>query len=149
MFYKAYVCNNYFITLCIKQAILNTFFHMDGWKMGRNISENFCLFVSEHAFVYFCCSVLSRVWLCDPMDCRPLGYSLCDLCPWDSPGKNTGVGCHFLLQGIFPTQGSNLCLVHLLHWQEDSLPLLPPGKLYLCIKEIKRLKKDKTCLHWL
>ena len=29
------------------------------------------------------------------------------LCPWDSPGKNTGVGCHFLLQGIFPTQGSN------------------------------------------
>ena len=29
------------------------------------------------------------------------------LCPWDSPGKNTTVGCHFLLQGIFPTQGSN------------------------------------------
>jgi len=28
------------------------------------------------------------------------------LCPWDSPGKNTGVGCHFLLQGIFLTQGS-------------------------------------------
>ena len=28
-------------------------------------------------------------------------------CPWDFPGKNTGVGCHFLLQGIFPTQGSN------------------------------------------
>ena len=30
--------------------------------------------------------------------------------PWGSPGKNTGVGCHFLLQGIFPTQGSNLHL---------------------------------------
>ena len=29
------------------------------------------------------------------------------LCPWDYPGKNTGVGCHFLLQGIFPTQGLN------------------------------------------
>ena len=29
------------------------------------------------------------------------------LCPWDSPGKNTGVGCCFLLQGLFPTQGSN------------------------------------------
>ena len=29
------------------------------------------------------------------------------LCPWDFPGKNTEVGCHFLLQGIFPTQGSN------------------------------------------
>ena len=38
---------------------------------------------------------------------RPYG-----LCPWNSPGQNTGVGCHFLLQGIFPTQGSNLGLPH-------------------------------------
>ena len=42
------------------------------------------------------------------------------LCPWDSPGKNTRVGCYFLLQGIFQTQGSN---PRLLHWQVDSLPL--------------------------
>ena len=41
--------------------------------------------------------------LCDPMDCSRL------LCPWDSSGKNTGMGCHSLLQGIFLTQGSNLC----------------------------------------
>ena len=34
------------------------------------------------------------------------------LCPWDFPGKNTGVGCHFLLQGIFLTQGSNPGLLH-------------------------------------
>ena len=34
------------------------------------------------------------------------------LCPWDSPGKNTGVGCHFLLQRIFPTQGLNPDLLH-------------------------------------
>ena len=34
------------------------------------------------------------------------------LCPWDSPGKNTGVSCHVLLQGIFPTQGSNPGLLH-------------------------------------
>ena len=46
--------------------------------------------------------------------------------PWDSPGKNTGVGCHFLLQGIFPTQGSNPRLLCLLHWQAGSLPLVPP-----------------------
>ena len=39
--------------------------------------------------------------LCDPMDCSLPGSS----CPWDFPGKSTGVGCHFLLQGIFPTQG--------------------------------------------
>ena len=40
-------------------------------------------------------------WLC---------LTLCDsrlLCPWDFPGNSTGVGCHFLLQGTFPTQGSN------------------------------------------
>ena len=42
------------------------------------------------------------------------------LCPWDFPGKNTGVGCHFLLRGILPTQKSNLPV---LHWQADSLPL--------------------------
>ena len=40
----------------------------------------------------------------------------------DSPGKNTGVGCHFLLQGIFPTQGLNPHLLHLLYWQADSVP---------------------------
>ena len=47
-------------------------------------------------------------------DClQPHGLSLTRLlCPWDSPGKNTGVGCHALLQGIFPTQGSNLGLPH-------------------------------------
>ena len=42
------------------------------------------------------------------------------LCPWDSPGKNTGVGCHFLLQGIFLTKGSSVGLLHcrqiLYHW---------------------------------
>ena len=57
--------------------------------------------------------------------------SLCDpwlLCPWDSPGKNTGVDCHALLQGFFLTQGSNLHLLMLLHWRVGSLPLKPPGK---------------------
>ena len=44
--------------------------------------------------------------------------------------KNTGVGCHLLLQGIFPTQGSNQSLLRLLHWRVGSLPLVPPGKPY-------------------
>ena len=47
------------------------------------------------------------------------------LCLWNSPGKNTGVGCHFLLQGVFLTLGLS---PHLLQWQADSLPLRPPGK---------------------
>ena len=46
-------------------------------------------------------------------------------------GKNTGVGCHFLFQGIFPTQGSNPSLLCLLHWQMDSLPLHHLGSPYL------------------
>ena len=51
------------------------------------------------------------------------------LCPWDCPGKNTGVGCHFFLQGIYPTQELNRCLLSLLHRQVGSLPLVPPGNL--------------------
>ena len=59
---------------------------------------------------------------------RPQPTSL--LCPWGSPGKNTGVGCHAVLQGIFLTlrklQGLNLRLLCLLHWQASSLQLQPP-----------------------
>ena len=59
------------------------------------------------------------------------------ICPWDFPGKNTGAGCHFLLQGIFPTQRSNLGLLHcrqilhhLSHWEVLSIssqPTSPDG----------------------
>ena len=46
------------------------------------------------------------------------------LCPWDFLGKNSGVGCHFLLQEILLTQRWN---PYLLHWQADSLPLSYQG----------------------
>ena len=49
------------------------------------------------------------------------------LCPWDFPGKDTGVGCHFLLQGIFPTQGSNSGLPHCRQAQADALTSAPPA----------------------
>ena len=48
--------------------------------------------------------------------------------PWASLGKNTGVGCGFLLQGIFPTQGPNPRLLGLLPRQVDSSLSEPPGK---------------------
>ena len=70
------------------------------------------------------CAVLSHSAVSDslqPHELWPTGL----LQPSDFPGKNTGVSCHFLLQGVFPTQGSKL---HLLHWKADSLPLEPPGK---------------------
>ena len=62
-------------------------------------------------FIYLLPLLLSRSVVSNflqPHGLQPARF----LCPWDSPGKNTGVGCHFLLQGIFPTQGSNLGLPH-------------------------------------
>ena len=80
------------------------------------------------------CHVLSRVRLCDPGAVLPPTLELQParllLCPWDSLGMHTGAGCHFLLHGIFPTQGSNLGLLHLLHRQVDSLPLQHLGTIY-------------------
>ena len=59
---------------------------------------------------------VAQPWPADSL--RPHGLEPTKLpCPWDSPGKNTGVGCHALLQGIFPTRGLN---PHLLYWQVDQ-----------------------------
>ena len=61
-------------------------------------------------------------FFCGPMDCSlpassAHGIFQARILEW----------VHFLFQGIFQTQGSNPCLLHLLHWQADSLPLAPPG----------------------
>ena len=66
-------------------------------------------------------SLQSCLTLCDPMDCGLPGSSV----HGDSPGKNTGVDCHALFQGIFPTKGSNPRLLCLLHRPGGSLPLVP------------------------
>ena len=60
-------------------------------------------------------SLQSCLTLCDPMDCSPLGSSVHGILQ----GKNIEVGCHFLLQGIFLTQGSNMCLLYLLHCKQN------------------------------
>ena len=59
-------------------------------------------------FLVLCLVAHLRLTLCDPMDCSPPGSSV----HGDPPGKNTGVGCHVLLQVIFPTQGLNPRLPH-------------------------------------
>jgi len=88
--------------------------------------------------MYVC--VLSHVWLFATRWTRACQSPL----SWNFPGKNTGVGCHFLLQGIFPTQEWNLCLLSLLHWQGDSLKLChresPFVLLYLIFKAISYSK---------
>ena len=89
----------------------------------------------EHALIQFFATLqqvlpfhqFSQIWSSFLLDISSLlcaqllqwGLTLCDpmkscrlLCPWDSPGKNTEVGCHSLLQKIFPTQGSNPGLLH-------------------------------------
>ena len=60
---------------------------------------------------------------------------------WDSPGKNTGVGCYGLLQEIFLTQGLNPYFLGLLHWQAGSLPLGPPGK-----PSVQQTRSGQKCL---
>ena len=84
------------------------------------------------------CSWLSSTpWTVDHHHCRLL-------CPWTFPGKNIGVGWLFLLQGIFPTQGSKQHLLHLLHWQADSLSLSHLGSPnYILIKKNYKNKFSK------
>ena len=86
---------------------------------------NLCDTSARIALLCVCAKLVqSCPTLCDPVGCRLPGF----LCPWESPGKKTGMGCHALLQGILPTQGSNQCLSCLLNWQAASLPLAPLGK---------------------
>ena len=68
------------------------------------------------------------------------------LCPLDSPDKNTGVGGHTLLQGIFLTQESNSHLFCLLNWQAGCLPLVPPGSLSTQLAITKAAKLTRCAL---
>ena len=61
-------------------------------------------------------SLLLFLILCDPVDCTLPGSSV----HWHSLGKNTGMGCHTLLQEIFHAQGLNPCCLCILHWQVGS-----------------------------
>ena len=92
------------------------------------IKINLSLF---HAAIYLCVYMLSHSVVSDSLQSHGPQFTRL-LCSWDSPGKNTGVGCHFLLQRIFLTQGSNPHLLSFLHWQTGFffffLPLAPPGE---------------------
>ena len=77
------------------------------------------------------CSVVSN-------SLRPQGLQPARLlCPWDFPGKNFGVSCHFPLQGIFLTQGWNPHLLCLLLWQAGSLPLCHLGSPIPSLEPVK------------
>ena len=107
--------------LVIMQRII--FFHFPNvWNSLRKKKNEFfsitqfLIIISVNLFSC-CCFLVAKSYpaLLWPHELQPTRL----LCPWNFPGKSTGVGDHFLLQRIFPTQGSN---PHLLHWQVDSLP---------------------------
>ena len=77
----------------------------EGWHHSLCMSNSVCML-----------SRFSRVQLCVTYGLKPARLP----CPWDSPGKKTGMGCRALLQGIFPIQELNSCLLCLLHLQVDS-----------------------------
>ena len=97
--------------------------------------------ISEVNKYFFCCCYCLVAQSCLTLQSHGL-QSTRLLCPWDFPGKNAGVGCHFLLQGVFSTPGSNLCPLHCrqspaLH--ADSLLLSHQGFLVTCIGSDKTL----------
>ena len=99
----------------VKSVAMNT---------GVNVSFQIMIF-SGYIYTLVMCTVTTVCpTLCNPVDCSFPDSSV----HGDFLGKNTGVGCYALLQGIFPIQVSNPHLLHLLHWQVGSLPLVPPGK---------------------
>ena len=106
------------MTIISKDVVFN-FFHTGKWSI-------ICFVV-----IVIVVQVLSCVWLF---------YSF--LCPWDFPGKNTGEGCHFLLQGIFLIQWLNLPF---LHRQVDSLPLIHQGSPRTRVFLIKKKTNQRHC----
>ena len=113
------------------------------WRLGHSsaalaVSACQCWWVLSH-YLGFChvsswleslmvltsiVCMYSHVWLLWPHGLEPARF----LCPWNFPGKNTRVGCSFLLQGIFPIQGSNPHLSHLLPWQVTFFTTESPGR---------------------
>ena len=106
-------------------------------QQGQKKQKQHKLYICIHTHIYVA-SVVSDSW-------QPRGLQPARLhCPQASPGKNTKVGCYALLQGIFPTQGWNLLLLHLLHWQVNSLPLAPPGNPYIHIGAPERYDTQRN-----
>ena len=99
------------------------------WNLHSSEEEwvwiNKCIKQSQLCVCVCVCVTWSCLTLRDPMNCNSPGPRL--LCPWNSPGKNTGNGCHFLLQWIFLTQGLNPGLLHcrqtLYHLRQQGCPI--------------------------
>ena len=126
-------------------------FNFTAWVVNFFLN-NVIVFLFAHFFIgfpefsssvyrYVCARSVSRVWLWPHRL-----YSTRLICPWNFPGKNTGVSCHFLFQGIFLAQGSNPHSKCLLRRQEDSSPLRHLGSPTLTLFKGKISKNWKSCI---
>ena len=112
------------------QTLLATYSHIP-----RNTNPT----ISFLTYIVHVCLVLSHVWLFATL--WTVAPRL--LCLWDSPGKNTGVCCHFLHQGICPTQRLNLHLLGLLHCRQIPYPLSHQGHMLPpCICQLLTVEND-------
>ena len=121
-----YVCMCVFMYVCT--YLWHVYIHMYICVHDECVCMYLCVCICSayihmylRVFIYVCmgvcvcmCSITSNILQLHGLQPASL------LCPSDSPGKSTGMGCHFFIQEISPTQGSNL---RLLHWQADSLLL--------------------------
>ena len=112
------------------------------WRLCFSCSVIFIMVTREPG----CAQKVQRVLSCSTVPDSVLPHELWPsklLCPWDYPGKSIGVGCHFLLQGIFQAQGSNLRLLHLLYWQVESLPLSHQERICLPTQETQEMQVQR------
>ena len=126
-------------------------YNVNSHQQTANSSVALGNFLEFKIYIFFICRWLN-LWVQNPriwrVDCTRKLFSCVRLsarllCPWDSPGKNTGVGCHSLFQGIFLTQGSNPGLPHcrqiLYHKSHQGSPY--------CLNTIPSLKQVTHTTH--
>ena len=123
--------------------LINSFYD-SSIKSAAKILLYFVRFIPQYFMFFYQCHcgtlVLVVQSLSHVLPLRPHGQQAARfLCPWDSPGKNTEVGCHLLLQETFTTQGLNLGLSSL---QADSLPQSHQGSPKIGIT----FQENCTCL---
>ena len=123
--------SDFALTLCVRLNLLSV--ELSKLQLRKSA---LCLNPTPRALPAAAAKLLqSCPTLCDPMDCSPPGS-----CPWDSPGENTGVGCHFLLQGIYSNLGIKPESPTL---QADFIYcLIPQGSQILCLYIITRISTD-------
>ena len=118
-------------------SIFSPFFPLTFYNWGGGANIYFDLDgIRKKLTSFFLFGVYCLVRAKSPQSCSLQPYRLQPprlLHPWDSPGKNTGVGCHTLLQGIFLTQELNPHLLCLLPWQAGSLPVDHLGSPIHCL----------------